>query len=174
MRRNPGRTDHLLVFAAVKKMAPSSREAIGSEIPDECPFSPPSPRGAKVQKFPMHAFSLVSLGACLCATNEVMQFFVCCGLSLLCNIRLAIPKLTPNVPRVRLCSCFFIVQHSTCDLEDNAECATNEVVQFFVCCGTLVLSFGLLFFNDELVFLWPCLFRRLVRNLSFLSYYFEG
>ena len=37
-------SDPLLVFAAVKKMAPSSREAIGPEVPDECPFSAPSPR----------------------------------------------------------------------------------------------------------------------------------
>ena len=48
-----------------------------------------------------------------------------------------------------------------------AECATNEVVQFFVCCATFVLSVGLLFFNAELVFLRPCLFRRLVRNFIF-------
>ena len=26
-------------------------------------------------------------------------------------------------------------------------CATNEVVQFFVCCGTFVLSVGLFFFQ---------------------------
>ena len=38
VRRNPWRTDPLLVFAAVKKMAPSSREAIGPEVPDECFF----------------------------------------------------------------------------------------------------------------------------------------
>ena len=58
MRRNPRRTDLLLVIAAVKKMAPSSREAIGADVPDERPFSPPSPRGAMmVQKFPMHACS---------------------------------------------------------------------------------------------------------------------
>ena len=39
-------SDLLLVFAAVKKMAPSSREAIGQEVPDESPCSAPSPRGA--------------------------------------------------------------------------------------------------------------------------------
>ena len=38
VRRNSRRTDPLLVFAAVKKMAPSSREAIGPEVPDECFF----------------------------------------------------------------------------------------------------------------------------------------
>ena len=27
----------------------------------ECPFSAPSPRGTMVQKFPMHAYSFVSL-----------------------------------------------------------------------------------------------------------------
>ena len=41
-------SDPLLVFAAVKKMAPSSREATGPEVPDERPFSPPSPRGPEV------------------------------------------------------------------------------------------------------------------------------
>ena len=73
---NPGRTDPVLVFTAVKKMAPSSREAIGPEVPDECPFSAPSPRGSMVQKFPMHAYSKVSFGVCKCATNDVVQFFV--------------------------------------------------------------------------------------------------
>ena len=38
VRRTPRRTDPLLVFAAVKKTAPSSREAIGPEVPDECIF----------------------------------------------------------------------------------------------------------------------------------------
>ena len=56
-------SDPLLVFAAVKKMAPSSREAIKPSV----------------QKFPMHAFSLVSPGVGWCATNEVVQFFVCCA-----------------------------------------------------------------------------------------------
>ena len=93
VRRNPRRTDPLLVFAAVKKTAPS-------------------PRGATVRKFPMHAYSLLSPGV--------------------------------------------------------GWCATNEVVQFFVCCGTFVLSVGLLFFNAELVFLRPCLFHSLVRNFSLL------
>ena len=88
-------------------MAPSSREAISPEVPDECPFSAPSPRGAMmVQKFQMHVHSL------------------------------------PNVPRMRL--------------------------QFFVCCGTCVLSVGLFFLNAKLVFLRPCLFRRLVKNFSVL------
>ena len=36
VRRNHWRTDSLLVFAAVKKMAPSPREAIGPEAPDVC------------------------------------------------------------------------------------------------------------------------------------------
>ena len=89
-----------------------SREAIGPEVPDESPFSAPSPRGAMmVQKSPMHAYSLVSPGV--------------------------------------------------------GWCATNEVVQFIVCCATFVLPVGLLFLNAELVFLKPCLFQRLVRNLSF-------
>ena len=39
MKRTPQRTDpFLLVFAAVKKMAPSSREAINPEVPGECFF----------------------------------------------------------------------------------------------------------------------------------------
>ena len=41
-------SDPLLVFAAVKKMAPSSREATSPQVPDERPFSPPSPRGPEV------------------------------------------------------------------------------------------------------------------------------
>ena len=49
----------------------------------------------------------------------------------------------------------------------DACCATDEVVQIFVCCVTFVLSVGLLFFNAELVFLRPCLFQRLVRKFSF-------
>ena len=36
----------------------------------------------------------------------------CAVLFLLCNIRLAIPKLTPHVPRMRLCSSLFIVKSS--------------------------------------------------------------
>ena len=37
MSRNPWRTDLLLVFAAVKKMAPSPRGAVsGPEVPDAC------------------------------------------------------------------------------------------------------------------------------------------
>ena len=61
LRRNPRRTDPSFVFTAVKKTAPSSREAIGPEVPDECPFSAPSPRGTLVQKSPTHAYSQVSL-----------------------------------------------------------------------------------------------------------------
>ena len=53
VRRNPRRTDPLFVVAAVKKMAPESREAIGPEFHDECLLS----RGAMVQKSPMHAYS---------------------------------------------------------------------------------------------------------------------
>ena len=49
-----------------------------------------------VQKFQMHAYSLVSL-------------------------------VSADVPRMRLCTSLFVVQHSTCDHEVNAECATNEV-----------------------------------------------
>ena len=67
----------------VNKMAPSSREAIGPEVPDECPFSPPSPRGTTVQKFQMHAYSLVSPGVGWCATNEVVQF---CLLWHICSV----------------------------------------------------------------------------------------
>ena len=56
-------------------MAPSSLEATGPEVPDECPLS----RGAMVYKFQMHAYSWVSPGVGQCATSEVVQFFVCCG-----------------------------------------------------------------------------------------------
>ena len=96
--RNPRRTDPLLlVFAAVKKMAPSSREAIGPEVPDECPFSAPSPRGTVVQKSHTvrcllvsanvprtkfcSSFFVVQPSTCdpevdgECAANEVVQFF---------------------------------------------------------------------------------------------------
>ena len=38
VRRNPRRTDPVLVFAAVMKMAPSSREATGPQVPNECFF----------------------------------------------------------------------------------------------------------------------------------------
>ena len=38
MRRNPRRTDSSLVFAAVKRMAPSSLEAIGPHVPNKCFF----------------------------------------------------------------------------------------------------------------------------------------
>ena len=79
-------------FCPVKKMAPSPREAIGPEVPDESPFSAPSPRGAMLQKSPMHAYSQVSV-------------------------------VSANVPRLRICSSLFVVRHSTCDPEVNAECA---------------------------------------------------
>ena len=78
-KRSYHASDPLLFFAAVKNMALSSPEAIGPEVPDGSPFSAPSPRGVMVQKFQMHAYSLVSSGVCWCATNEVVQFFVCCG-----------------------------------------------------------------------------------------------
>ena len=91
-RRNPRRTDPWKVFAAIKKTAPCHVKQ-------------------SVQKFQMHGYSWVSSGVC--------------------------------------------------------QCATNEVVQFIVCCATFVLPVGLLFLNAELVFLKPCLFQRLVRNWSF-------
>ena len=87
----------LLVFAAVKKMAPSSREAIGPQVPDELS------RGAMVQKSRcMHTLWCLLVSACVprmrlcsslsvvqrstcdpevnaeCTTNEVAQFFVYC------------------------------------------------------------------------------------------------
>ena len=77
VRKNPSRrTDPLLVFAAVKEMAPSSREAIGPEVPDERLFSPPSPRGTMVQKSPMHAYSLVFL-----VSANVPRMMLCSSLS---------------------------------------------------------------------------------------------
>ena len=40
---------------------------------------------------------------------------------------------------------------STCNATVNAECVTNGVVRFFVCCATFALSVGLLFstFSDH-------------------------
>ena len=94
MKGNPRRSQSpLLVFAAVNEMAPSSR-------------------GAVVQKFLMHACSLVSLV-------------------------------------------------STCNPKVNAESATNEVVQFFVCCATFVLSVGLLFSTRSCFFSGHVSFKAL-------------
>ena len=56
-------------------MAPSSREATGPEVPDECPLS----RGAMGQKFQMHAYSWVSPGVGQCATNEVVLLWHICS-----------------------------------------------------------------------------------------------
>ena len=86
----------------------------------------------------------------------------------------SVSLVSSNVPRMRLCSSLFVAQNSTCNAGVNAECATNEVVQFFVCCATVVLSVGLLFFNVESAFLRPCLFQRLVRNFSFKLCHFKG
>ena len=36
---------------------------------------------------------------------------------------------------------------STCNATVNAQCVTNGVVRFLVCCGTFVLSVGLPFFQ---------------------------
>ena len=62
------RTDPLLVFAAVKKTAPSSREATSPKVPDQCFFCFVATWGNGPEAF----------DAC-CATNEVAQFFVCCA-----------------------------------------------------------------------------------------------
>ena len=57
---------------------------------------------------------------------------------------------------------------STCNATVNAECVTNGVVWFLVCCVTFALSVGLLSFNAELVFFFgPSLFQRLVTYFSF-------
>ena len=63
-------------------------------------------------------------------------------------------------------ACSLVSLVSTYNATVNAECATNEVVQFFVCCATFVLSVGLFFFNAELFFFIPRLFQRLVRKFS--------
>ena len=62
---------------------PSSSDANGAEVPDECPYVAPSLRGATVQKFLMHAYSMVSLASTCslqvhagCATSGVVWFFV--------------------------------------------------------------------------------------------------
>ena len=71
--------------------------------------------------------------------------------------------MSATVPRLRLWSSLYVVEHSSYDSEVNAECATNAVVQFFACCVRLVCFFV----NVELVFLRPCLFRRHVSNFGF-------
>ena len=40
---------------------------------------------------------------------------------------------------------FLVSLVSTCNAMVNAECVTNGVVRFFVCCATFVSSVGLLF-----------------------------
>ena len=60
--------------------------------------------------------------------------------------------MSASVPRLRLCSSLFVVEHSSYNSDVNAECATNEVAQFIVCCATFDLSVALLFFNAELFF----------------------
>ena len=77
-----------------------------------------------------------------------------------------------NVPRMRLCSSFFVVQHSTCDPEVNAECA-NEVVQFFVCLQHFSVGWSAFFqrgagFSLAMSLSTPC------EQFQFLSCYFEG
>ena len=73
MRRNTRRTDPLFVFTAVKKMAPSSREAINPEVPGECFFFFSSPRGALVWKLLMHAVPRMRL----CRSLSVVQHLFC-------------------------------------------------------------------------------------------------
>ena len=121
LRGHSQRTDPSLVFAAVKRMAPSSREATGPEAPDESPPSPPSPRGTMVQKSPTHAGEFFS---------EFGQVSVASWVSLV----------SANVPRMRLCSSLFVVEHTSYNSEGNAECATNEVVQFFVYCKKYIFQ----------------------------------
>ena len=81
MRRNPRRTDPLLVFVAVKKMAPSSREAIGPEVPDErlCTASVAT-WGNDVSEVPdacvLIRCLLVSAGV---PRMRLCSSFVCCG-----------------------------------------------------------------------------------------------
>ena len=55
---------------------------------------------------------------------------------------------------------------STCNATVNAECDTNGVVRFLVCCATFALSVGLLF-ERGVFFFGPCLFERLVTSFSF-------
>ena len=56
---------------------------------------------------------------------------------------------------------------STCNATANAECVTNGVVRFLVCCATFALSVVLLFHCGVVFFFGPCLFQRLVTNFSF-------
>ena len=56
---------------------------------------------------------------------------------------------------------------STCNATAYAECVTNGVVRFLVCCATFALSV-VSFFHAELFFFFgPCLFERLVTSFSF-------
>ena len=56
---------------------------------------------------------------------------------------------------------------STCNATVNAECVTNGVVRFLVCCATFALSVGLLFSTQSCFFFGSHLFERLVTNFSF-------
>ena len=53
-------------------------------------------------------------------------------------------------------------------------CATNEVVQFFVCCGTFDLSVGLLFFDAEFFFSQTMSLSTPCEKNSVFSHRFEG
>ena len=55
---------------------------------------------------------------------------------------------------------------STCNATVNAECVTNGVVRFLVCCATFALSVSL-FFQRGVFFSGPCLFEHLVTSFSF-------
>ena len=51
-------------------------------------------------------------------------------------------------------------------------CAKNEVVQFFVCCGTFVLSVSLFFFDAELVFSQAMSLSTPCEKFQFFNCYF--
>ena len=104
LRRNPRARILCWFYAAVKKTAPSSREAIGPEVPDGCPLS----RGAMGQKFQMHACSW-----CLLVLACVPRMR-CAVLCLLCNIQVAIPKSDVNCLLLLTLNSFTLILGCVC------------------------------------------------------------
>ena len=84
------RTDPLLVFAAVKKTAPSSREAFGPEVPDES-FFVSSPRGAIFRKLLMHAVPRMRLRSATFVLSVGLLFFFQRGVGFSPAISLSTP-----------------------------------------------------------------------------------
>ena len=82
----------LLVFAAVKKTAPWLRETICPEVPAECPLFGPVATWDNGPEVPDAC--ILSGVLCVCQCNVSRKRL---RSSLLCNIRIAIQKFSPNV-----------------------------------------------------------------------------